>query len=67
MTTIAHESAKLHQLDADMRRAWSTYRERLRDLQGEPYERAEGECWAELQTELRRLERSRRILIQAAP
>ena len=31
-----------------------TYSERLRELTGEEYERAEHESWTELQTELRR-------------
>jgi hypothetical protein len=66
VTTIAHDSEKLRELDADTRRAWSTYSERLRELGGEEYELAEGECWADLQTELRRVERRRRILTQAA-
>lgn len=64
VTTIAHDDEKLRELDADTRRAWSTYSERLRELSGEEYELAEGESWVELQTELRRLERRRRLLTQ---
>jgi hypothetical protein len=59
VTAIAHDDDKLSELDADRNRAWSTYRERLRDLTGEEYEHAERESWAELQSELRRLERRR--------
>jgi hypothetical protein len=42
------------------------YTERLRDLAGEEYERAESESWTELQDELRRLERRRASLMQAS-
>ena len=47
-----------------MKRAWSAYSERLRDLSGEEYERAEEDSWSELQGELRRLDRQRRTLGQ---
>lgn len=66
MTTIAHDAEKLRELDDDTRQAWSAYSERLRDLSGDEYERTEDESWTELQTELRRLERRRRVLTQAA-
>jgi hypothetical protein len=66
VTTIAHDADKLRELDADTRRAWSAYSDRLRDLSGEEYEHAEGESWGELQTELSRLERRRRTLDQTA-
>jgi hypothetical protein len=66
VTTIAHDADKLHELDADTRRAWSAYSDRLRELSGEEYEHAEDESWEELQTELSRLERRRRTLDQAA-
>ena len=62
MTAIAHDDAKLRELDAGTRRAWEAYRERLRGLRGEEYERAEQECWVELQSELRRLARRRQLL-----
>ena len=62
MTTVAHDDEKQRELDADTRRAWSVYREGLRELTGDEYERVEDESWAELQTELRRLERRRRTL-----
>jgi hypothetical protein len=38
------------------------YRDRLRGLTGDEYERAESTSWAELQSELRRLERRRQSL-----
>ena len=62
MTAIAHDDAKLRELDAGTRRAWMTYSERLRGLGGEEYERVEQESWAELQSELRRLQRRRQLL-----
>lgn len=62
MTAIAHDDAKLRELDAGTRRAWETYSEQLRGLRGEPYENAEQESWVELQSELRRLARRRQLL-----
>lgn len=62
MTTIAYRTDKLNQIEDDERRAWSSYREALRELTGDEYERAEGESWEELQGELRRLDRRRRSL-----
>ena len=64
MTTIAYRTDKLRELEDDERRAWSTYREALRDLAGEEYEHTERESWEQLQGELRRLERRRRSLAQ---
>jgi hypothetical protein len=62
VSTIAYRTDKLRQLDDDERRAWSTYHERVRDLSGEEYERAEDESWQDLQRKLRGLERRRRSL-----
>ena len=62
MTTIAYRTDKLRELEDVERRAWSTYRDALRELTGEDYERAEHEYWEQLQGELRRLERRRRSL-----
>lgn len=59
MTAIA---SGLRELDAETRRAWSAYSERLRDLTGDEYELAERESWAELQSELRHVERRRQSL-----
>jgi hypothetical protein len=64
LAAIAPDVEKLRELDARTRRAWSAYSERLRELTGEEYERVETESWAELQSELRRLERRRRTLSQ---
>lgn len=65
MTSVAPETEQLLELEAGTRQAWSAYIERLRELTGEEYERAESECWSELQTELRRIEQERESL--AAP
>ncbi|HEY1515817.1 MAG TPA: hypothetical protein VGF91_05335 [Solirubrobacteraceae bacterium] len=54
------------ELDDGTRRAWMAYNERLRDLDGEEYERVESESWTELQAELRRLERRRASLTQSS-
>jgi hypothetical protein len=62
VTTIAYRTDKLRELEDDERRAWSTYREALRELTGADYERAEHESWEQLQDELHRLERRRRTL-----
>jgi cell division septum initiation protein DivIVA len=62
VTAVAPDTDELRQLDADTRQAWRTYSERLRALTGDEYERVESESWAELQTELRRLERRRESL-----
>jgi rubrerythrin len=62
VTAIAHDAEELRELDAGARRAWQTYSERLRGLRNAEYERAEQESWAELQGELRRLERRRQSL-----
>ena len=66
MTTTAPDLQKLRELDDGTRRAWMAYNERLRDLDGEEYERAESDSWTELQTELRHLERRRASLTQNA-
>lgn len=66
MTTTAPDLAKLRELDDGTRRAWMAYNERLRDLAGEEYERAEHDSWAELQHELERLERHRASLTQSS-
>jgi len=65
LTAIAQHADKLRELDDGARRAWQAYSERLRDLEGDEYERIEDECWTELQRELRRLERRRKSLVQA--
>ena len=66
MSTTAPDLDKLRELDDGTRRAWMAYNERLRDLDGEEYERVESESWTELQAELRRLERRRASLTQTS-
>jgi hypothetical protein len=63
VTTIAFDTSRLRELDAGTQEAWRTYRETLRDLAGEEYDRVEPEAWDELQQELRRLARRRKTLI----
>lgn len=62
MTATAPDQDRLRELEADTRQAWSAYSDRLRELSGDEYEQAESESWAELQDELRRLEREREEL-----
>lgn len=66
MTTIAQDADALAELDDGTRRAWSSYRERLRELTGAEYETAEGESWTELQDELSRIDDRRRTLNQTS-
>jgi hypothetical protein len=66
LTAIAPDNDQLRKLDDDTRRAWAAYSERLRELSGEEYERAERESWAKLQSELRRVERRRRSLHESS-
>lgn len=61
MTAVVPEDEVLREIDEDVRRAWAAYREQLRDLRGDEYERAEHEEWTHLQDELRRLEQRRAI------
>ena len=63
MTTIAIDAERLRELDAGEQEAWKAYRDSLRDLSGDEYERVEAESWDELQRELRRLARRRKTLI----
>ena len=66
MTAIAPDAQELRELDLGTRRAWRAYSDRLRGLRGDEYERAEQEAWAELQGELRRLDRRRQSLNSTA-
>ncbi len=63
VTAIASVAQKL---DDDTRVAWTMYRERLRGLGSTEYELVEHEAWAELQSELRRVERRRKSLAQVS-
>jgi rubrerythrin len=66
MAAIVHDADMLRELDDGERQAWQTYSRRLRDLAGEEYDRVESESWAELQRQLRQLERRRRTLTQSS-
>ena len=55
-------SEKLSELDQDLRQAWADYYDRLQPLSGAEYEDAELDAWTDLQSELRRLDRRRRLL-----
>jgi len=66
MTATAPDKDRLLELEADTRQAWSVYSDRLRELSGEEYERAESESWDELQNELQRLDREREELMAGA-
>jgi hypothetical protein len=66
MTAFAPDIDKLRELDDGTRRAWTSYKERLQELTGDEYEQAESESWDKLQSELRRLERRRRLLQREA-
>jgi cell division septum initiation protein DivIVA len=62
VAAIVHDADRERELDAFERQAWQAYSQRLRDLTGEEYERAESDSWAELQRELRQLDRRRKTL-----
>jgi hypothetical protein len=66
VTIIAADDERLRELDADTRRAWGEYSERLRDLNGVEYEQAEHESWEQLQAELRQLDRERAAVADSA-
>ena len=61
MTSIASDEP-LRELDAELRRAWAQYRERLRELSPGEYERVEPESWDLLQGELRHVQERRNAL-----
>jgi hypothetical protein len=67
LTPVAPQTDPLQELEAETRLAWSAYSERLRDLDRQQYELAEPESWAELQSDLQRLEHQRESLVTAAP
>jgi hypothetical protein len=66
MAAIAHDAEVQRELDVGTRRAWSAYSHSLQGLTGDAYEHAESESWAELQSELRRLDRRRQSLNQTS-
>jgi len=62
MTSTIPEAETLKELESDTRQAWEHYQDRLRELSGDEYERAEAASWDELQSELQRLDRRREDL-----
>ncbi|HET7049009.1 MAG TPA: hypothetical protein VFI54_12170 [Solirubrobacteraceae bacterium] len=66
MASVTHNADVQREFDVGTRRAWSAYSQRLQGIRGEAYEDAERESWAELQSELRRLERRRQSLNRTA-
>ena len=67
MTAIAHDAeAQQREFDAGRVAPGAHTASSLQGLNGEAYEDAERESWAELQSELRRLERRRQTLNQTS-
>src|SRR5438105_6523139 len=62
VSPTACSAEKLQELEDRERQAWSDYNDRIRELTGDEYERAEHESWERLQRELRSLERRRSSL-----
>jgi hypothetical protein len=58
----AIEIEKLARIEAQTRRAWQEYHERVRFLHGDEYIAAEDASWLELQDRLSALEQHRRLL-----
>ncbi|MDQ6751772.1 MAG: hypothetical protein M3Z33_13610 [Actinomycetota bacterium] len=56
------ENGRLSELDERTRRAWTAYRESLRDLSGRDYDEAEDRSWTHLQRKLEQLEQERAAL-----
>jgi hypothetical protein len=54
-------------LEEGTRRAWATYRDSLRDLDGAAYDEAEGRSWERLQRDLEQLERSQDAALRRRP
>ena len=70
MTTFApgqDTTHRLRELDEDVQRAWSTYREELRDLTRTAYDDAEAAAWDQLQATLSDLASERVALVPPAP
>lgn len=61
MTTTSRDR-RHPELDDRARRAWTAYRESLRDLRGKEYEEAEGRSWHRLQSRLDELSDERDAL-----
>lgn len=66
MMAITVDAEQLRRLDEDTRQAWTSYSERLRDLNPKEYELVEIASWDQLQLELRRLQQRRHALERSA-
>jgi cell division septum initiation protein DivIVA len=66
VSTSACKTDKFRELDDRERRAWSSYCDRIRELTGDEYERAESEQWEQLQRELQTVQRRRHSLASAS-
>lgn len=56
MTTFAtRDTARLAEIDARTRLAWTSYRDELSSLEGRAYDDAEAAAWDQLQATLREL------------
>ncbi len=62
MNASAIETEKLARIEAQTRRAWQEYHERVRCLYGDEYLSVEDESWLELQDRLSALEHHRKLL-----
>jgi hypothetical protein len=56
------ENGRNHELDERTRRAWTTYRDSLRNLTGRDYDDAEHRSWERLQRKLKQVEDERAAL-----
>ena len=65
MTSIAPDESL--ELDAEQRRAWSRYRDCLRELSPGEYERVEPESWDRLQGDLEHVQARRDALGASTP
>jgi len=64
VTTITseHQARRIAELDVRRSRAWTSYNESLRDLEGREYEDAETRSWDRLQGKLRQLDEEQQLL-----
>jgi hypothetical protein len=56
------DESRLSELDERTQRAWTAYRESLRDLSGRDYDEAEHRSWERLQRKLAQVEDERMAL-----
>ena len=56
ISALKRDQAKRTELDERTRRAWTAYRDSLRDVSGPEYDEAERRSWDRLQRKLAQLE-----------